>query len=1232
MPVMPPPPPSFDANNPMMFCMAIEASNDDNDVDRSETDSVPSQPPSAATSQPSPLHHPPSSRPTILPPPGMPAYLSNPVSPAPPPPILPYAPGATFHPDFMFCGACTECHEADTAAGPGEEKTGQIHLDELLTNSSNRRISESNDSDEEDYATGDSTIQTTFHLRQSIHKPSHKLVVQSLLTPFPGVKKVSIPKDDNQQQFSTVIVDHDASVSTESILKTLNSAGYPAVVQQKIERTSSSVGISSSGTTSNNHQQQDPENPSSENWVRSAFYVQGICCASEIPAVRKIVKPLPGVSKLNINLTTKIVHVQHNISRIEANQIASALSFQGFPTQIQKDGAHMAHAKQQALSSEATNGRSMLHAQGILQERDVEEIESTLNALIGVTKVKVNVAEGVIHVDHDVSKVSSNHIASYLTKQLPHIPCSVVVAAERAAGDAAAAALDSIGRSRYVESTFHFEALQAYHIPQVEKAISKNFIRAQVRAMYPSVPSETVKVEHDPKIASADDICHAFRNLHTNGDLPHARISVDGADANLYLPLQEDYPENHVQHGEEPSLFKIHANVWLSGIFWVLSMISYVDGKEWFQYFGLASVLFGLPPIAIKALRTLRRKQFDANCMMVTAALGALALGEYDEAASVAFLFAVSEFLEARATLKARKALEEICALRPDHANVIHPVTKEIVVVPADRVPLGSHISVRTGDKIAADGIVVEGSSSVDESSLTGESQPVSKSIGDTVSGGTINIGQTQLVVKTTTTVEDSAVSRLIRLVEEAQSNRSPTEKMIDSFARSYTPTVMVAATLMCTIPWIFGAEVGRHWTLNGLIIVVIACPCALTISTPVTYAAGLAATAQRGVIIKGGSKLEAMGSVDRVVFDKTGTLTKGTFAVTHLEATAKSKTRQEMLELLALMQERSSHPLSSSLVRAAKEEGVQVPRHMSVAEHRILKGEGITAKVDGQLQVYVGNQRLFSRLGMFESLSTEHKRLIAEWGETGGTIGFIGSEVDGIIGMFCVKDEVREEAKAVITQLKEAQIETLICTGDSNSAAHAVAEEIGIPSGSVNSQLLPEDKLHLVGSLKRPQPKSCGICRQQRYVLFCGDGVNDAPALAVADIGVSMGEGAAMALEMSDVTLMDSRLEKLTYAIQMGRRVLRTVKENIMISLVAKLAVVALTFFGKMTLFYAIASDVGVMLLVTLNGMKLLPSKSLVEIASLKRRKRRNASYDFELVGGTATNGNSSDDDVEIV
>lgn len=318
--------------------------------------------------------------------------------------------------------------------------------------------------------------------------------------------------------------------------------------------------------------------------------------------------------------------------------------------------------------------------------------------------------------------------------------------------------------------------------------------------------------------------------------------------------------------------------------------------REKLKYCGLLSVFFGIPPIAKKAYRTLRRCQFDANCMMLTAAFGALALGEFDEAASVAFLFAISEFLEGRATSRARTALREIINIRPDSANVVNEETREITIdIPTDRVKVGTLVSVRPGDKVPCDGTVEDGSSLLNESSLTGEGRPVAKNERDEVFGGTINVGHSPLFVRTTSTVEDSAVSRLISLVEEAQANRSPTEALVDSFAKKYTPTVIFMATLMCTIPWAWGTEVGRYWALNGLIIIVVACPCALTISTPVTYSAGLAATAQQGVIVKGGARLEALGKVKKVVFDKTGTLTKGKFELSELNPIGDKYSREEM-------------------------------------------------------------------------------------------------------------------------------------------------------------------------------------------------------------------------------------------------------------------------------------------------------------------------------------------------
>jgi len=698
-------------------------------------------------------------------------------------------------------------------------------------------------------------------------------------------------------------------------------------------------------------------------------------------------------------------------------------------------------------------------------------------------------------------------------------------------------------------------------------------------------------------------------------------LAHDGAVEGLQLPVLSG--ENQ-QEGEGLSLESegkgcrgLKINIIFSGIFWVLSLLSFVGGSwSHLKYAGIGAVLFGMPPVVMKAWMTVRRMQFDANCMMVTAAFGALALGEFDEAASVSFLFAVSEWLEARATGKARRALGEIISLRPEYANVVDPKTGGIVIVPAANIPVGSVVSVRTGDKVPADGVVVEGTSSVDESSLTGEARPVEKGAGDDVSGGSINVGSRQLVVKTTSTVGDSTLSRLIQLVEEAQANTSETEKLVDAFARKYTPIVLTMALFICTVPWYFGKETGRYWMLNGLIIVVIACPCALTISTPVTYSAGLAAAAQRGIIIKGGSKLEALGNVKTVLLDKTGTITTGRFSLSHLDLVGNLKSRKELLELLAIMEAPSSHPLSACLVSAAKEEGVAIPADVSLTDHTILQGEGVTANVDGK-KVYVGNERLFKRLDMY-NISPDHMEAAKKWSEEGATVGYIGIEGLGIIGMFCVKDTIRDEAYDVISSLHQSGIEVIMLTGDSEGAAQAVGREIGLAKTSIHSQLLPEDKLHYVSGLKGSSAnKHPSLSGKKKLILMVGDGVNDAPALSVADVGVAMGEGASLAMEMSDVTLMDSNLSKLLFSMKLGAKVITTVKENIAFSILVNLIAIVLTFMGKMTLLWAIVSDVGVMLLVTLNGMKLLSNRTIdaIEGKGIKKpaSKRKNGQrYDM--------------------
>lgn len=563
--------------------------------------------------------------------------------------------------------------------------------------------------------------------------------------------------------------------------------------------------------------------------------------------------------------------------------------------------------------------------------------------------------------------------------------------------------------------------------------------------------------------------------------------------------------------------------------------------------------------------------------------------------AAVTFLFALSEWLEVRASSRARQALSAIVQLRPECANLVHPSTKEVIVVSAASVPIGALVSVKTGDKIPCDGVVVEGRSTVDESSLTGESRPVRKGPNDEVSGGTINSGSVQLMIRTTSTADDSAVARLIRLVEEAQANRSETEKIVDQFARVYTPFIVFSALMMCTIPWAWGYEMGAQWTRNGLVLIVVACPCALIISTPVSYVAGLAATAQKGVLVKGGAHLEALGLVKKVCFDKTGTLTQGKFKLLHLKLIGGRRTRKDVLQILSLMEERASHPLAQAILDAARNEGVSIPKSSKLEDHTFLAGEGVSGIIDGA-KVYVGNFRLFGRLGHLSDLPEVDRLNVEQWEAGGGTVGFMAIEGDGIVCAYCVADAVRPESAEVVGRLRSLGIEVSMLTGDNRDAANAIGKQVGLQEGEIKGQLLPEEKLSIVEGMKDKrsggQSIFTNIISSKGMVLMCGDGINDGPSLAAADVGVAMGEGAALAMETADVTLLDSNLNKLVYSIQMGRRVIRKIEENVLFSLAVKFLVLGFALAGKAHLWAAIASDVGTMILVTLNGMLLLPSR----------------------------------------
>lgn len=805
--------------------------------------------------------------------------------------------------------------------------------------------------------------------------------------------------------------------------------------------------------------------------------------------------------------------------------------------------------------------RSTLHIEGMCCASEVPAVRGTLKPY----KIDINITTRTIYVHHGVSKLQD--ICDRLEQS--GFPPTVLRDGSQALSQ------DSI------TSMFRLQ-------PAPREGRHLNGCDGVQSASVGQDDATLLIVSHDPLLISDEEIQRVL--LH---DDSYEVVEIVHASTNI-LP-------------DPPSL---KWNVVSSGIFWIISMLAELFSLEVLEAStGIAAVVTGMPPVASKAYSTVfHQKRVDANVMMLIAATGAIVLGEWQEAASVAFLFSVSELLERRTTGRATEALSNVLNLQPEYGVLVNGRR-----VPAACIPSGTKLLVRPGDKIAADGIVKAGSAEVDQSSLTGESRHVSVGVSDVVKAGSIHCGNSILTIETTSTANDSDVSRLVRLVEQAATNRSETESLIDQFAAFYTPIVLFAAAVLATLPWLWGE--GSYWTMNALILIVIACPCALTISTPVSYAAGLGAAAAQGIVVKGGGILEAVGKTTTVVLDKTGTLTTGKFRVAHLDAFKWN--REDVLRLLLRIESNSSHPLAKTLVHAARREGIDNVDGSGVEEHQIIPGQGITAIVDGK-KCYVGNQKLFDIAGisLANDLSPDYLKKVESWNEC-GTVGFVGTDDEGILACYSLMDIVRPEAKEILEDFHAQGIQVYMLTGDSRGAANSVARQVGLDEQFVHAQLLPEDKLHFVGSLKSPTAASFALFRKDRKVLFCGDGINDIPAMAAAaDVGVAMGEGAAVAMEMSDIALMDSNLSKLQLTMKLGKKVLATVRENILISLVCKVFVTILTFAGYMTLFYAIVSDVGVMLLVTANGLKLLPTG----LTERHRRTRRFLPSRYDPVSTTGS------------
>ncbi len=581
-------------------------------------------------------------------------------------------------------------------------------------------------------------------------------------------------------------------------------------------------------------------------------------------------------------------------------------------------------------------------------------------------------------------------------------------------------------------------------------------------------------------------------------------------------------------------------------------------------YAFVIAMFVGLVPIARRAIMAaLAGTPFSIEMLMTIAAVGAVIINATEEAAAVVFLFLVGELLEGVAAGKARDSIRSLSALVPKTALLEEEGrTKE---VPAEQLAVGAVILVRPGDRISADGTILEGESAIDEAPVTGESTPVRKEAGDTVFAGTVN-GDAALRVRVTAAAADNTIARVVKLVEEAQESKAPTERFIDRFSKYYTPGVVVVAALVAIIPPLFFGGVWSEWVYKGLAVLLIGCPCALVISTPAAIAASLSAGARRGLLMKGGAVLEGLGKLTAIAFDKTGTLTEGKPKVTDIVAF--SQPAGEVLRLAAALEAGSSHPLALAILGKAAEDGVVPP---VASGSRALGGKGVTATVEGR-DIFLGSPKAAAeRVAITEEVTTVTTAL----NDDGKTVSLL--IVDGVLaGAIAMRDEPRPDAAAGLKALKDAGIKTIMLTGDNARTAKAVGAELGI---EVRAELMPEDKQRIVGELQR----------EGFVVGKIGDGINDAPALAAANVGIAMGGGTDVALETADAAILHGRVGDVALMTDLSKRTMRNITENIVISLGLKGVFLVTTVVGITGLWPAILADTGATVLVTLNALRLL-------------------------------------------
>jgi Cd2+/Zn2+-exporting ATPase len=644
----------------------------------------------------------------------------------------------------------------------------------------------------------------------------------------------------------------------------------------------------------------------------------------------------------------------------------------------------------------------------------------------------------------------------------------------------------------------------------------------------------------------------------------------------------------------------------VSFLFSLLPRLSFTASAQTVLH--LAVVLLAGSPIFIKGLRALWvGRQVTIDLLMSIATLGAVLISETGEAATVIFLFSIGEALESYSAERARRSLQSLLALQPERANVMRPCIDcnehlgqagylggpcpfcdmHLVNLPIDQVQLGELVIVRPAERVPVDGLVRNGDSTVNQAAVTGESLPVTKAVGDEVFAGTLN-GQGVLEIEVTRAAQDSTISRILRLVEEAQLKRAPVERLVDRFAAWYTPAVVFFAILLAVIPpLIFGApffdqpDGTRGWLYRSLALLIVACPCALVISTPVTIVSAITTLARRGILVKGGVFLDLLARVRVFALDKTGTITQGkplvrkTFTLDCPPGQARCVACDDMLAMASAVESLSEHPLAQAILDESQLRHLN-HRYSTARQVVSLAGQGVRGLVNGS-QLTVGSH-VYSHENFTENerLHTEIERAEAD-----GQTVILVSQDEVVLGFVGVADAIRADSAAALKALKDIQehYKIVMLTGDNLQVAENIAREVGSVD-SVRAGLLPEDKLEVIQQLQS----------EYGLVAMVGDGVNDTPALAAASVGIAVSNGGnAQAMETADVVLMQERLSLLPEAVQNSRRAQKIIWQNIVFSLLIKAVFLVLTLFGLATLWMAVFADMGASLLVTLNGMRML-------------------------------------------